>query len=96
MTNLLALFPGDRGPSGRARHRYRKLTDKAQVKLFASLERAVEQRQQQRRAELVLSPDNQEGSVDDENPFLGFSNFPTMQILKVYLLLIQSQQVASC
>ena len=73
-TNLLAVFPGDRGPSGRVRHRFRKLNDKARDTLFASLERAAEQRQQQRRAELGLPPDYQEGSVDDENPFLSFSN----------------------
>ena len=73
-TNLLSVFPRGRGPSGRVRHHFRKLNDKVQDKLFASLEHVAKQRQQQCQAELGLSPDYRGGSVNDENPFLGFSN----------------------
>jgi hypothetical protein len=73
-TNLLALFPGARGPKGKVRQHFRNLNDKSRDTLFASLELAAEQRQQQRRAELGVSLDYQEGSIDDENPFLSFSN----------------------
>ena len=77
-THFLAVFPGDRGPSGRIRHRFRKLNDTTRNKLFTSLELAVEDRQQQRRSEFGVTFDgrggNVRGSIDDDNPFLGFPN----------------------
>ena len=79
-THLLAVFPGDRGPSGKLRHKFRRLDGKTRHNLFVSLERAADQRQQQRRAELGVSFDYQGEGIGggigsgDDNPFLSFPN----------------------